>query len=90
MKSLTTLVGLSPGLGLILVATAFPSLLREVSLDAPLMIERQAVPDPITRFNAKKQFVSNTGAHAFVAPNRAAGDQRGPCPGLNAMGKSIP
>lgn len=26
-----------------------------------------------------------TGAHAFVAPNFNAGDQRGPCPGLNAL-----
>ena len=47
---------------------------------------RQGVPDPTTTFNEKLQYVSNTGAHAFVAPNFAAGDQRGPCPGLNAMG----
>lgn len=26
-----------------------------------------------------------TGDHAFVAPDFAAGDQRGPCPGLNAL-----
>lgn len=37
-------------------------------------------------FNAKAQYVSNTGDHAFVAPDFAAGDVRGPCPGLNAMG----
>nr|XP_018915905.1 PREDICTED: aromatic peroxygenase-like [Bemisia tabaci] len=36
-------------------------------------------------FNPKVQLVKNTGEHAFVAPNFAAGDQRGPCPGLNAM-----
>ncbi|TVY48236.1 Aromatic peroxygenase-like protein [Lachnellula occidentalis] len=36
-------------------------------------------------FNAQAQYVSNTGAHAFVPPNFAAGDARGPCPGLNAM-----
>lgn len=34
-------------------------------------------------FNAASQYVSNTGANAFVAPG--PGDQRGPCPGLNAM-----
>lgn len=26
-----------------------------------------------------------TGEHAFVAPDFASGDQRGPCPGLNAL-----
>ncbi|KAH6694830.1 hypothetical protein BKA61DRAFT_637428 [Leptodontidium sp. MPI-SDFR-AT-0119] len=35
------------------------------------------------------QHVSTTGEHAFVAPNLAAGDQRGPCPGLNAMGMEL-
>ena len=37
--------------------------------------KRQANFDPST------QYVSTTGSHAFVAPNFAAGDQRGPCPG---------
>jgi hypothetical protein len=37
-------------------------------------------------FDAKAQYVSNTGDHAFVAPDFEAGDVRGPCPGLNAMG----
>ncbi|KAH7403684.1 Chloroperoxidase [Cadophora sp. MPI-SDFR-AT-0126] len=39
-------------------------------------------------FDAAKQYVSNQGEHAFVAPNAPNtpnGDQRGPCPGLNAM-----
>ena len=36
-------------------------------------------------FNAAAQYVSNQGANKFVPPNFAAGDQRGPCPGLNAM-----
>lgn len=35
-------------------------------------------------FDAASQYVSTTGAHAFVPPNFAAGDVRGPCPGLNA------
>lgn len=34
-------------------------------------------------FVASEQYVSNTGAHAFVAPGPS--DLRGPCPGLNAM-----
>lgn len=33
-------------------------------------------------FDAKSQHVSTTGEHAWVAPKQ--GDQRGPCPGLNA------
>lgn len=36
-------------------------------------------------FDAAAQLVDVTGAHAFVPPNFAAGDQRGPCPGLNAL-----
>ncbi len=34
-------------------------------------------------FSASQQYVSNTGAHAFVPPGKT--DLRGPCPGLNAM-----
>ena len=29
--------------------------------------------------------ISVTGDHAFIAPDFANGDQRGPCPGLNAL-----
>ncbi|KAM0545827.1 hypothetical protein ACHAPJ_011154 [Fusarium lateritium] len=36
-------------------------------------------------FNAKEQRISVSGKHAFVPPNFKAGDQRGPCPGLNAL-----
>lgn len=36
-------------------------------------------------FDPKAQYVSTTGANAWVAPNLAAGDKRGPCPGLNAL-----
>lgn len=38
------------------------------------------VPPP---FDAKAQYVSNKGAHKFVAPG--PGDARGQCPGLNAL-----
>lgn len=41
--------------------------------------KRQAAFDP------SSQYISTTGAHAFVAPDFPAGDQRGPCPGLNAL-----
>lgn len=36
-------------------------------------------------FDASAQLIDVTGAHAFVPPNFAAGDLRGPCPGLNAL-----
>ena len=38
-----------------------------------------------TAFDPVQQHISTTGQHAFVPPNFAAGDQRGPCPGLNAL-----
>ena len=40
-------------------------------------LKRRAVFDPVA------QKVSTTGTHAWVAPK--SGDQRGPCPGLNAL-----
>lgn len=36
-------------------------------------------------FNPQNQFVPTTGQYAFQSPNYAAGDQRGNCPGLNAL-----
>ena len=54
--------------------------------------ERQAIASPqgagalpLTPppFDAAAQYVSNQGAHAFIAPG--PGDDRGECPGLNAM-----
>lgn len=44
--------------------------------------KRESSPRSLV-FSAKDQYVSNSGDHAFVPPG--AGDQRGPCPGLNAM-----
>jgi hypothetical protein len=35
-------------------------------------------------FNATEQYVSTSGHYAYVAPD-LSNDQRGPCPGLNAM-----
>lgn len=42
-------------------------------------------PQKRVAFNEEAQFISTSGEHAFVPPNFAAGDQRGPCPGLNAL-----
>lgn len=36
-------------------------------------------------FDAHAQYIDVSGAHAFVPPNFAAGDLRGPCPALNAL-----
>ncbi|KAL6718421.1 hypothetical protein ACLMJK_004510 [Lecanora helva] len=78
-------------------ALAFPSLLSEAfinkrnaepaGLDTPCphmnqMAKRQA-PGVTPPFDAEQQYVSNQGEHAFRAPG--PNDQRGPCPGLNAM-----
>ncbi|KAG8681009.1 hypothetical protein FRC09_017818, partial [Ceratobasidium sp. 395] len=44
-------------------------------------LKRQAPPDVV--FDPIKQKVDVSGRYAFVPPK--AGDQRGPCPGLNAL-----
>lgn len=44
------------------------------------------VPDPAVaehNFNAKAQYISTSGKYSWKAPGKT--DQRGPCPGLNAM-----
>ncbi|RDW74941.1 cloroperoxidase [Coleophoma cylindrospora] len=47
-------------------------------------IKEKRVSTPLApTFVASEQYVSNTGAHAFVPPGPT--DLRGPCPGLNAM-----
>ncbi|KAI9725488.1 MAG: hypothetical protein M1828_003159 [Chrysothrix sp. TS-e1954] len=61
---------------------AFPT----INLDAKRALAPQGVgalplvPPP---FDASRQYVSNTGAHAFSAPSSS--DERGECPGLNAL-----
>ena len=72
-------------------ALAFPSMLSEAFLnkrdagnaqiDSPCphmkeLAKRQA-PGVTPPFDAATQYLSNTGAHAFVAPGPT--DQRGPC-----------
>ncbi|KAK0109542.1 hypothetical protein ONS95_002228 [Cadophora gregata] len=68
--------------------TAFPGVLEAATRAKAdrRIVGRQEAPDLNPTFNDRLQHVSTTGEHAFVAPNLAAGDQRGPCPGLNAMG----
>lgn len=45
--------------------------------------DARALFEPVPIWNKQRQYVSNTGAHKFVAPGPT--DARGPCPGLNAM-----
>lgn len=63
---------------------AYPNILEhlEQSGSALRMVKRQT-PVSIPPFDAKSQYVDTTGPHSFQAPGPA--DQRGPCPGLNAM-----
>lgn len=67
--------------------SAFPSMGGEAAMkiarsmeDMPRVL-REANDKKSKRavgFDAAAQYVSNTGAHAFVAPNFGSGDQRGP------------
>lgn len=70
-----------------LTVTAFPRVAQEVAARmsrsagaAPKSIEERAVT-----FDPAAQLVDVTGVHSFTPPNFDAGDQRGPCPGLNAL-----
>lgn len=74
---------------------AFPGSRSDAVADCPQQkaehgtCPRLTVPNKRSRlekrlgFDPKAQAVSTVGEHAFVAP--VAGDQRGPCPGLNAL-----
>ena len=74
-------------------AAAFPAVLSDVMLKARAEAEAKGIhAEPVQKrqlrgvippFDAAEQYVSNTGEHAFVPPS--GDDQRGPCPGLNAM-----
>ncbi|KAB8556610.1 hypothetical protein FH972_025647 [Carpinus fangiana] len=64
-------------------AAAFPAMnIMDLPKSAEVLRPRQVEGINI-KFDASKQYVSNKGKYAFVAPG--PNDQRGPCPGLNAM-----
>ncbi|KAF4555584.1 Dothistromin biosynthesis peroxidase dotB-like protein 2 [Elsinoe fawcettii] len=75
-------------LGLVAVSEAYPNILEHVAREAKAQesnsllsrFKRQTVA-----FDADAQRIDVSGQHAFVPPNFDAGDQRGPCPGLNAL-----
>lgn len=85
MKLLTTAALL--GATLVNSVAAYPHIANVVAQEmtktheeAPTLAKRQ-VTSPT--FNAKEQYVSTKGKYKWVAPGPT--DQRGPCPGLNAL-----
>lgn len=83
MKSIT-LTSLAT-LALVAVSNAYPNIARHLEEEKAASQSKSLFSKlkKRTGFDAKAQYISNQGAHAFVPPGSS--DQRGPCPGLNAM-----
>ncbi|CZR68780.1 related to oxidase [Phialocephala subalpina] len=58
---------------------AVPKLEREIQDLVRRVLEKRLLVNPLTTP------IDVSGDHAFIAPNFEVGDQRGPCPGLNAL-----
>jgi hypothetical protein len=66
------------------VASAYPSILQHLEEQgSSASREKRQLPGVIPPFDATSQYIDTTGQYAFKAPGPT--DQRGPCPGLNAM-----
>jgi hypothetical protein len=66
------------------VATAYPSILQHLEEQgSSASREKRQLPGLTPPFDAASQYIDTTGQYAFKAPGDT--DQRGPCPGLNAM-----
>ena len=66
------------------LASAYPNILQHLEeAGATASREKRQTPLSIPPFDAASQYVDTTGQYAFKAPSST--DQRGPCPGLNAM-----
>lgn len=61
---------------------AYPSILAHLEAQEASSIDTRSLKKRVA-FDAASQLIDTTGDYAFVAPGD--GDQRGPCPGLNAM-----
>lgn len=59
-----------------------PHLAKQNEAECPHLVKHKDLKRQ-TSFDPASQLVSTTGDYAWVAPG--AGDQRGPCPGLNAL-----
>lgn len=62
-------------------SAAFPAVAEQYAAQASHKEKRVNAISP--GFNAAAQRIDVSGAHTFVPPG--PGDQRGPCPGLNAL-----
>jgi hypothetical protein len=66
------------------LAAAYPDILQQLEkAGASSHREKRQTPFSTPPFDAQAQYVDTTGPYSFVAPG--PNDQRGPCPGLNAM-----
>lgn len=68
------------------LSAAYPNIAAHLGrngngLGSNALPKRVAIGTP--PFDPEAQYISNTGDHAFQAPG--PNDQRGPCPGLNAV-----
>ncbi|EEH17553.2 hypothetical protein PABG_00116 [Paracoccidioides brasiliensis Pb03] len=95
MKSFSILSFFLPFLGVDILVNALPTAENIARFNA----ERAEEPCPYAKlqaelkpklakrfaFDSMKEPIDVTGEHAFLPPNFEAGDQRGPCAGLNAL-----
>jgi hypothetical protein len=66
------------------LASAYPDILQHLEeAGASARREKRQTPYSTPPFDAQAQYVDTTGPYSFVAPG--PNDQRGPCPGLNAL-----
>lgn len=67
--------------------SAFPRVAQEAAyqLSRSVKSESRSNEKRDVAFDPAAQLVDVTGAHTFTPPDFSAGDQRGPCPGLNAL-----
>ncbi|OBT55576.1 hypothetical protein VE04_04091 [Pseudogymnoascus sp. 24MN13] len=90
MKIISSLVSLS---ALSSVASAFPSVAGDSLLPADVITKLAEGLRGVAQESHEKRFLVDplstpidvTGDHSFIPPDFSAGDQRGPCPGLNAL-----
>ncbi|OBT43962.1 hypothetical protein VE00_04628 [Pseudogymnoascus sp. WSF 3629] len=90
MKIISSLVSLS---ALSSVASAFPSVAGDSLLSADVIAKLAEGLRGVAQESHEKRFLVDplttpidvTGDHSFIPPDFSAGDQRGPCPGLNAL-----
>ena len=66
-------------------ACPFAAQRREAEAEAEPGCPFSKLKKRVSKFVAQEQLIDVTGQYSFIPPNFEAGDQRGPCPGLNAL-----